>query len=92
MKTTDIGVDLCPECGAVADSATDTTGEDLPKEGDWTLCFRCCAALRFDVDIRMRALTPEEAADIPSDVREVQERLRAFRSTIKLPPQELDNA
>lgn len=64
MLTTDTPPNLCPHCGYLLDQATAAYGDHTPSPGDWSICIRCAAILRFDADLKYEAVTEAELAKL----------------------------
>jgi hypothetical protein len=69
MKTTQHKTTICPTCSAVLDAATGA-GEDVPSEGDLSICFYCNAILVFATDLSLHPITPDQFVELPEDTRE----------------------
>jgi hypothetical protein len=56
---------LCPYCGYFFDRTAITKGlEQPPKEGDVSLCLKCCEIAIFNADLTVRKPTDAELAEI----------------------------
>lgn len=63
---------LCPNCGTLLDAATNTMGTQKPSPGDFSVCIRCSAPLRFTESMDVRLLTDEDFSEVPEELRIVQ--------------------
>lgn len=66
----------CPHCGRQNNShvvAVDPgAGTHLPVDGDWSVCWNCRRPARFvagPFGMALRALSPDEEAEVAEDVR-----------------------
>jgi RNase P subunit RPR2 len=59
---------FCPSCFTMLDAVTsmETKGADLPKPGDFTLCIKCHAVLKFTDDM---TLVMSSLMEIPMNSR-----------------------
>ena len=73
------GNPYCPNCGVIVDGVTSVEGneEATPKEGDWTICIYCCAALMFTKDIQLRL--PYRNETIPDDIDELRNKVEIIK-------------
>lgn len=72
MKREDVAVppSVCPSCGYLMDSATCLADErKRPNAGDLSICIKCVSFLRFDQDLHLRAMTPDEFKALHPDER-----------------------
>jgi hypothetical protein len=46
---------------------------ELPGAGDVAVCLRCGAAMRYNADLSVRGMTPEEVDEITNDPHFLQE-------------------
>lgn len=55
-------VSCCPCCKSLLDGASQISGDEqiAPKEGDYTVCIKCGAFLRFGETLDIIELTPED--------------------------------
>jgi hypothetical protein len=75
----------CPGCGKRSDVITDYDGEvRIPIAGTLGLCTECVSIYKYVDDHRVRLLTEEEYADLPSyllqalaDKKRTSQRLRS---------------
>ena len=44
----------CPSCSYLLDGVTNVTGDTGPKPGDYSMCVRCGAVLRFGAGLQLR--------------------------------------
>jgi hypothetical protein len=55
----------CPACNYKLDAATIADGEDrLPECGDTSVCLNCGQVLRYDPDLMLRKVTPQEIREL----------------------------
>jgi hypothetical protein len=54
----------CLICGYRLDAATGLGHDEGPRPGSIIMCFRCGAIMKMDDDLKVRAMTEEEAAKI----------------------------
>ena len=52
MKTTRMTPALCPWCGYTLDAAGNMK-DQIPKEGDFTVCLGCVSVLRFGPGLKL---------------------------------------
>jgi hypothetical protein len=71
----------CPICGYVMDAATaaDDSGR-APSAGDFSFCIGCAAALRFDDDLRLVPIVPDDLK--PLTLAELSELQRVQAATL----------
>lgn len=69
----------CPRCGAPHDRAMNVTGESGPEPGDYTVCFRCAALLRYGAGLSLRSCTRREWKEAPEEIR-----LAAMRAALTI--------
>jgi hypothetical protein len=43
----------CPGCGKMLDGVTNLTGQDMPADGDFSVCMYCCTILRYTRDLNL---------------------------------------
>ena len=80
MKETELPEDHCPVCEHTIDLAA-ARSEAAPSPGDISACIACASALVFGDDLRLRAMTPTEFADLhPDDQKELRLYQQAIRS------------
>jgi hypothetical protein len=74
--TTGVPRSSCPNCGKLFELAS---GPVKPSAGDFTICICCATCLKFNDDLTVRRLTPQEQQDADSNqyVRSVQVLIRA---------------
>lgn len=78
----------CPECGQEHNAATVVAGTDQqPAPGDLTVCIECATPLKFDQELGLVAVTPEDVTALDADAARrllaaihVVERIRARRA------------
>ncbi len=59
-NTTQMGIDHCPVCQKICNTATPPDDSKIiPKPGDLSICFSCGAYLQFAPDMALQELTPE---------------------------------
>jgi len=75
VKTTRIPGALCPSCGELIDAASNR-GDAVPKPSDLSVCVFCGAALVFGDNLKLRAMTAEEFAALPDEVRDFIQTVR----------------
>lgn len=61
----------CPHCGAVTDAIANMTGDELPEDGDVSLCMSCgiISLVSSTSPTGLRRPTKAERTDILSDPR-----------------------
>lgn len=63
----------CLACDYLIDSATSViTSDELPEEGDISICLRCGALAIFNSDLSIRQPTEEERNSLQDDPEVVQ--------------------
>jgi hypothetical protein len=62
------GSQLCPNCLARLDGATNATGSRAPGPGDVTICIYCQAPLIFSEGLNLRPLTQDDVQSLPVDL------------------------
>lgn len=67
LGTTSVPEQLCPKCGYLMEATTPLDGGALPKDGDVSICLNCGAILIFTAELKMRAATDQEVAEIMRD-------------------------
>jgi len=67
--STDIPKSRCPFCGYLSEEAS-APGDASPKPGHVAVCISCASVLVFNDDLRLRAMTPTEFADLHPDSRD----------------------
>jgi RNase P subunit RPR2 len=76
---------VCPGCRQTINATSDPKGRGAPRSGDVTICVGCGTILRFDAQLRLSAMTPEQLEQLPAntaeELREQQERWRARRGS-----------
>ncbi len=60
MNVHEITPGICVNCGRLNDMATNVTADELPTEGDATICFHCGHLMVFNADLSLRDLTDDE--------------------------------
>lgn len=51
----------CPKCGSFLDGASAVdSNEVIPKEGDYSVCLKCGAMLKFGENLKLELLTEAE--------------------------------
>lgn len=77
--TTRLPMTPCPICRLPLDAATAVGKPAVPKHGNFTVCIRCGARLRFERSaigqLSVRACTAADNADIHPDTRRSLERV-----------------
>lgn len=67
----------CPSCGKLLSGATSLNEEDaLPSPGDISVCMDCATILKFDNDLRLVAISNEEFAGYPEDIKKTVKKAR----------------
>jgi len=72
---------LCPACGEMLDGSTGVgkTGEDeLPAEGDISICAFCAVPLVFDRKLKVRRMTKAEIRELPFGMKLHLSHLKAL--------------
>lgn len=64
MKTSETKPCSCPACGYRIDRATGIRGSFSPKQGDFSICFKCAELLVFNQDLTIRLATEAEINDL----------------------------
>lgn len=61
----------CPSCRGVLDASLQADKRDPkpPDPGDWTICGYCAIPLRFDDQLQLQRLTPQEIMSAEPDLR-----------------------
>lgn len=54
MLITRTNEDHCPRCKQKLDAATSSTGYDIPKPGDLSVCLGCQAVLQWDDSMKLQ--------------------------------------
>lgn len=67
---------VCPVCGRRADAATSLRGDFEPASGDLSLCISCGAVLKFDAELQLQRVDPNEVAALPPAIRAELDRTR----------------
>jgi hypothetical protein len=75
-KTTRFAGSPCGHCGKALDAASSDTGQPAP--GNLSICVVCLGINRFDDALRNVAVTDEELAALPADVRSTLEEMQAI--------------
>jgi uncharacterized protein with PIN domain len=66
----------CPKCGTKLDSATAAFNEKAtPKEGDFSICIKCCSVLRYGRSLRLLLSSLQEAEKEQFGLREHLEQV-----------------
>ena len=91
VETTDVTATTCPSCGSFMDAATNASksGKPRPTPGDFSLCFGCGQALRFDEHLEPLVALDSELAELGDELprfRRTQSLLRRFVATRKARP------
>jgi hypothetical protein len=61
-----IKLSFCPECGFPCDGCSHADGKDiLPEEGDFSICISCATPLRFNADLSVRKMVPDDWLEAP---------------------------
>jgi len=68
-NSTDIPKSRCPFCGYRSEAAS-TPGDKSPEPGHIAVCISCASVLMFNEDLRLRAMTQGEFADLHPDNRD----------------------
>lgn len=76
---------VCPGCHDEVDGFLGVTGNHIPKEGDFSVCFRCQCVSRYQGDLSLRKATVEET---PPEVARAIERAKAAITAACAPAQE----
>jgi hypothetical protein len=58
-------VSICPGCGHRLNASSDPKDRGMPRPGDLSLCIDCGTILRFDWQLRLKVVTPEEIEKLP---------------------------
>lgn len=74
----------CPHCGSANTHASNFgRGNGAPREGCLCVCAHCARISAFTADMKLRAATGKELADLPADHREeIFELARRVRRAI----------
>ena len=67
-NSTDIPESRCPFCGYRSETAS-APGDKSPEPGHIAVCISCASVLVFNDDLRLRAMTQAEFADLHPDNR-----------------------
>jgi hypothetical protein len=59
----------CPKCGTLIDAASSMRGDEIPVEGDVSICNVCAARLVFNEDLTVRLMTQEEYYAMPMEAK-----------------------
>ena len=73
------------ECGELLDAATGLDHDCSPKPGSLCVCIVCARVNRFDSKLALRAVTPEQFAELPEDVRAELRKLVRLVSGVHRP-------
>jgi len=61
----------CLCCGKSLNGATESKGEDVsPSPGDISICMYCTTIARFNKDLQLEELTPQEFSELPQEVKD----------------------
>lgn len=71
---------LCPICGYTLEGHTNTSGSGGPEPGDFTICMACAGILRYDVGLKVYAITLDE---VPEECRAQVEKVVDATKTLK---------
>lgn len=80
---------LCPKCGELINSWTETGGGRKPKPGDAAICAYCIGVSVYDADLKPVPPTPEDLAAFAASpsIRRALTALRAAKlDSILTPP------
>lgn len=71
----------CPCCGHKLDGAFCVDRDASPSDGDWTICIKCAAPLRFGPELTLRAAKAEDVADLNSEeAKQVARAIHAIKA------------
>lgn len=75
----------CPVCDYYLDCTANANKEtDPPKPGDFSVCFKCGALLRWNLEMDMKEATPEDLDELdPDNLKEVYRIVTITRSFIE---------
>jgi hypothetical protein len=59
----------CPSCDAKIDAATGTDHNELPKEGDISICLYCGKILTFNKDIKVVGISDQQYTELDFDTK-----------------------
>lgn len=76
-EATRLPTSACPTCGYEMDSASSVGRKATPKPGDFSLCMRCGAVLRFDAELRLEPATSDELTELDEEGRTTLLRAQA---------------
>lgn len=81
-------VSECPGCGKIINATSDAKNRGRPRPGDLTLAICCGTILRFDLLLKLKAVTPAELEALPqstlAELKEQQDRWRIHTGGAKL--------
>lgn len=67
----------CLECGARLNAAgSPGPGELLPEPGDYCVCYKCGAVMKFSSDLTPRGMTEAEMDELTADAETMDELAR----------------
>lgn len=75
----------CLICGYKLDAATGLGHDEGPRPGSITICFRCGAVMKLDDELKARAMTEKEQAEIHADPQ-LMEFLNRVTQKIRMRP------
>jgi hypothetical protein len=70
MTTTRTDPQHCTACFKKLDAHTAVEGDHVPKEGDFTVCIGCGTASKFDKDLNLVPLTPDDVTYLETEAPE----------------------
>lgn len=78
MKDTKTQKNRCLRCYHVLDGAMDIAGENIPKDGDLSICIKCGAVCAFTDNLALRPLRKAEIERISAS----EELMRSLRRAV----------
>ena len=81
MRSTELpGPIRCPQCSYEMTDASGVGHNERPSPGDWTVCIRCAAVLRFTEEIGVREASGKELAELdPESALAIAQAVHAIR-------------
>lgn len=61
---------VCPVCESIMNrvSNIESGKNDLPISGDLSICYTCCAPLKFTDDLKLRRMSESELLEAPDEL------------------------
>jgi len=69
---------LCPKCGWRLNASACPTDDRRPEGGDFSLCGKCYVVLRFESDLRLKAVSEAELEALDEDILEDLQKVRTI--------------